>query len=74
MAKVPYNAEGMSQRELADLLKVGESTVAGWKKDGQMPYWVSLVPLQTNPRITELEGEVTRLNVVIDELIKRLAR
>jgi hypothetical protein len=55
-------------------LQVGESTVAGWKKDGQMPYWVTLVPIQADPRIAQLEAENSRLNIVIDELIKRLAR
>jgi transcriptional regulator with XRE-family HTH domain len=74
MSKAPFDAKGLSQRELADLLKVGESTVAGWKKDGQMPYWVTLIPLQADPLVAQLEAEVTRLNIVIDELIKRLAR
>jgi hypothetical protein len=74
MSKAPFDPKGLAQRELAELLQVGESTVAGWKKDGQMPYWVTLVSTQADPRIAQLEAENSRLNIVIDELIKRLAR
>jgi transposase len=74
MRKVPYDLQGAGQRQFADKVGLGESTVAGWKKAGEMPYWVTLIPSAEDPRIDDLKAENARLNMVIDELIKRLAR
>jgi hypothetical protein len=74
MQKVPYDLRGMNAREFAKMFHVGEATVAGWKKEGKMPYWASIVPIGYDPAIAERDAELSRLNMVIDELIKRLAR
>ena len=74
MAKIPFDACGLSQRDLATFLKVGESTVAGWRKDNEMPYWVSLISLADDPRLSEKDAEIARLNTTIDVLLTRLAR
>ena len=74
MRKVPYDLRGMSGADFAKMFHVGEATVSGWKKDGEMPYWASIVPIGGDPAIAERDAEIARLNMVIDELIKRLAR
>jgi len=74
MRKVPYDLRGISAADFAKMFHVGEGTVYGWKKDGEMPYWASVVPIGCDPAIAERDTEIARLNTVIDELIKRLAR
>lgn len=74
MRKVPYDLRGMRIADFAKTFHVGEGTVSGWKKDGEMPYWASVVPIGRDPAIAERDAEIARLNVVVDELIKRLAR
>ena len=74
MRKVPYDLRGMRGTDFAKMFHVTEATVSGWKKDGEMPYWASIVPIGDDPAIAERDAEIARLNTVIDELIKRLAR
>jgi transposase len=74
MQKVPYDLRGMSGADFARMFRVSQATVSGWKKDGEMPYWASIVPIGDNPAIAERDAEIARLNTVIDELVKRLAR
>ena len=74
MKKVPYDLRGLTAAEFARVFHIGEATVSGWKKDGEMPYWASVVPIGCDPAIAERDEEIARLNVVVGELIKRLAR
>ena len=72
--KVPFDMRGVTARAFSEKYGVGESTIAGWKKEGMMPYWVSIVHVGEDPAIAEYKAEIERLNLVVDELIKRLAR
>ena len=74
MMKVPFDLRGLTASEFAKAFHVGEATVAGWKKSGTMPYWASVVPIGCDPAIAERDAEIARLNIVVEDLIKRLAR
>ena len=74
MEKVLYDLRGLTVREFADMFRISVSTIYTWQKENRMPYWASVVPIGPNLEADERDKEIARLNIVIDELLKRLAR
>ena len=72
MEKVPYNLRGMKQSAFAKQFRIGPSTICNWKETNAMPYWASVVPIGPDQEVIKRDAEIERLNVVIDELLKRL--
>jgi hypothetical protein len=72
MDKVPYNLRGMKQSEFAKQFRVGPSTISTWKDNNAMPYWASVVPIGPDQEVIKRDAKIERLNIVIDELLKRM--
>ena len=77
MRKVPYDLRGTEISDFADRFGLGKSSIYGWAKEGEMPYWAYAVLDTTeidkrDAEIAKRDAEIKRLNCVTDALFSRI--